>query len=163
MTGKERYAHNILRSVMAYENNGVGKNAKRYAWSALPEWYDKMQEMLDRITYKPNFFFSLASCPYTHRPIIVVSAETEDTHRPGVYINVALTHLMHPDELNSSADFCEAVYRSSRALEWHECMEWFRVNDKLWHDPHDLDTNGKDEYYKSRGIRPAPRAEGVER
>lgn len=98
----------------------------------------RLNELLRRISYKPEFTV-IVQPPlniYLNQPSIRFTYNVMDSRGTGKV--VPLTSIKTVDEyyLDNEDWFFGFIQQTIREMELHESDEWFRVDGKLYDDPH---------------------------
>lgn len=101
------------------------------------EQYRRLQKLMSGVTYKKDWKINLELSSYQPGiAVIRVVMPVEDTYRPGV-----MTEVVSMQTLSLSYDFPDeqfytAVLECLKYVEEHECREWFKVDGKIFSNPH---------------------------
>ncbi len=96
---------------------------------------EQLQEWLDQISYRPDFKFSI----YEHEASVLLQIRYNVIDsRDGKSTRTMLAQNSLNIEFFDFNDFVEYVLKCINKLEYHETLEFFKVNGKHWKDPHEV-------------------------
>lgn len=109
---------------------------------------------LSRFTYKPGWDIRIERNPGTGQNEIAqisIIIQVLDSNGTGQTIPIQMFKKFDPKRYKTDVEFYEFLKHTIWLAENHEMMEWFKVDDEKWDDPHqyDLEKLGELNYWPS--------------
>jgi hypothetical protein len=98
---------------------------------------EAMQEILDRVTYKPGVKLYLGH-DFQDQLRLCISTPVTDSEPAKYAETITLGYLIYPDYIENETQFLGTLQELIMRWERHESAEWLRLDGvKVWH-PHAL-------------------------
>lgn len=92
-----------------------------------------IEAIVARVTYKPGWSLVIRDLP-VQGTYLSVYAELENSYQPGTTVPLRI-HSPVPPVADADAFLTWLAWRL-RMIEVHELLEWLKIDDKPWIDPH---------------------------
>lgn len=101
----------------------------------MPMTYSELEAAVSKIEYRPEWKISVFQDPH-EGPKLRVVAKVIDGYHPDKLIDLGISSRI-PDIIENEDQLYRWILWRLLEIEAHECREYFRVDGKLFRDPHD--------------------------
>ena len=101
----------------------------------LPMTYSELEAATQKIEYRPGWQISVFQDPH-EGPKLRVVATVIDGYHPDQTTDLGINSRI-PDIIENEDQFYRWILWRLLEIEAHECREYFRVDGRLYRDPHD--------------------------